>query len=94
MCYYFLSVICGINSTSIGFKTVGIAPTFGVLKHIKGSMPHPHGTIMVDLRGSKEGIKGSVQLPENVTGVFKWEGHVIELIGGIQEINLNINNRK
>jgi hypothetical protein len=43
-------------------------------------MPHPVGLISVELeRTGKNGLSGFVELPENLTGIFKWNGKEIQL---------------
>jgi hypothetical protein len=84
----FLSVIAGITPASPSFSKVRIQPAFNNLKWIKASMPHPGGTIEVDLKKSGIRIKGTVTLPEKTTGEFIWNGRTISLKSGKQEIDL------
>ena len=84
----FLSTICGIESTAPGFAAIEIKPSFNGLNHIRGSMSHPSGQIVVDLLKKKGGITGYVETPVGVPAVFEWEGKQIRLDGGKQEINL------
>ena len=85
--YDMLATICGILPASPGFKTVLIKPAMGDLKFIEGKIPHPYGVIKVKLtKYKKNGVKGEVELPENITGKFIWNRTEIELTGGKQEI--------
>jgi hypothetical protein len=78
--YDLLSVVAGIQPAAPGFKEVLVEPALGHLKKIKGQMPHPAGTIYFELeRKGKSGLSGFVELPENLTGTFKWNGKVIPL---------------
>ncbi len=87
--YDFLATICGIMPDAPGFSSVRIAPAPGELKQIAGTMPHPSGTIKVDLtRKGENGISGEVTLPENIKGVFIWKGEKIDLKGGKQKVEL------
>ncbi len=87
--YDFLATICGIMPSSPHFKTVTIAPAPGELTSIKGSMPHPDGTISVSLERKREnGISGNIILPDGVKGNFIWNGKTVALHGGSQEVNL------
>jgi alpha-L-rhamnosidase len=88
VCYDFLSVICGINPSSTGFRTVRISPNPGPLSSVKGRMPHPGGAIAVDLEFDNNKASGTVELPVDVTGVFVWNGREIPLKGGLQTIDL------
>jgi hypothetical protein len=72
--YDFLSTLCGITPASAGFKTVNIRPEPGGLKWIKGTMPSPHGEIVVSVE--KKGTvhaEISVGLPAGVTGTLIWQ---------------------
>ncbi len=86
--YDFLATLCGITPASPGFRTITIAPAFGELTSLEGSMPHPDGTISVSLARKDSSVKGLVMLPANVKGNFIWKGKTILLHGGRQEINL------
>jgi alpha-L-rhamnosidase len=88
--YDFLATICGIIPDAPGFSRVLIRPALGELKEVKGTMPHPAGTITVTLRRQPNGpgIEGSVTLPENIRGRLVWNGREIPLKGGAQQISL------
>lgn len=87
--YDFLATICGIMPSSQGFSTVDISPAFGNLTEIKGSMPHPLGTIKVNLTHLNNGkVYGDVELPVGLTGKFNWKGKHLQLKSGIQKISL------
>lgn len=88
--YHFLSIICGINPMSPGFKTVIIEPHLGDLKYIKAKMPHVAGDIIVELKKIKDdGIEGIVVLPKGLSGKFVWNGKEISLDGGKHKIKIN-----
>ena len=84
--YDLLSTICGINPGSPGFATVDIRPAFGELKEVRASMPHPLGTIRVELTRAGGGVAGEVELPAGVSGRFYWKGREMVLHGGLNEI--------
>ena len=87
--YDFLATLCGIAPASPGFKSVTIAPALGELTSVKGSMPHPDGTISVSLeRKRKDSIEGTVLLPAGIKGTFIWNGKRMALHGGKQQVNL------
>lgn len=80
--YEFLSIVAGICPASPGFKTVKMEPHLGGLKMIRGKMPHPLGFISFNLnRVGESGLKGVVELPQGLTGQFKWKGNTIGLSG-------------
>lgn len=73
--YYFLSLVCGIESDSPGFNTVRIEPHLGDLEWVEGTMPHRYGEIEVNLKKTKgNSISGMVTLPEGLSGTFTWNG--------------------
>ena len=84
----FLSVIAGITPAAPGFSKVRIQPSFNNLNWIKASMPHPEGTIEVDIKKVGTGIKGTVTLPEKTEGELIWNDKTILLKPGKQVINL------
>jgi alpha-L-rhamnosidase len=85
--YDFLATICGIMPDAPGFSSVRIAPALGELKQVSGTMPHPSGTIKVDLtRKGEDGISGEIILPESVKGIFIWKGNKVDLKGGKQKV--------
>jgi hypothetical protein len=78
--YDFLSTVAGITPTEPGFKKIKMEPALGKLSQINGNMPHPGGNIIFALkRKGKKGITGEVRLPENLSGIFVWNGKEIEL---------------
>jgi len=86
-CFDLLHTVAGIYPAEPGFKSVVIEPNPGKLNHIRAVMPHPAGDISLDLtRKGKTGISGSVDLPDNLTGVFIWNENKIRLTGGRQKI--------
>lgn len=89
VCYDFLSIICGINPSSAGFKTISIAPAPGMLSRLKGEMPHPNGSISVDLTITGTNIVGSISLPKNTKGIFYWHEKTLQLTEGSQTVIIN-----
>ena len=78
--YEYLATVCGITPAAPHFTEVRIAPSLGSLTEIKGEMPHPQGTISVQLnRKGKSGMKAEIDLPEGVSGSFHWQGKQTEL---------------
>jgi len=88
--YDFFSTICGINPSKPGFKEVQIEPAFGELTEVNGIMPHPSGTIKINLKKNAQGgVAGDIELPTSLKGSFIWKGKKLELQGGKQRIALN-----
>jgi len=69
--YHYFASILGIRPASAGFKTVDIHPQLGPLTWAKGSMPHPRGTIGVDLKQDGGKLTGTVDLPDGITGQLR-----------------------
>jgi len=88
--YDFLATVCGIEPAEPGFKSVKIKPHLGKLNEITASMPHPLGKIEVRLkRSNNDGIEGRIELPEQLTGTFFWQGREILLNEGMNLIVLD-----
>jgi len=80
--YDFLATVAGIEPASPGFKTVKIEPYLGELQFINVKMPHPAGTILFSLkRTENNGIEGEINLPEDLSGIFIWNGKTLNLKG-------------
>ncbi len=85
-CFEFLHTIAGIQPAAPGFKKVLIEPHFGELKEMKVSFPHPAGEIKLDLKNKKDKIKGTIDLPDGISGKFRFNGKTIELASGCNKI--------
>ena len=85
--YDFLATIAGIQSAEPGFISVKIAPSFGALPAIHASMPHPYGTISVDLiKDLNDNVTGTIILPRGITGNYMYKSIVIALNEGLNNI--------
>lgn len=69
--FHLHATVAGIRPGGPGFQTVRIRPMPGNLKYIKGSLPHPKGTIYYDLNFGPEETKGEICLPENISGILE-----------------------
>lgn len=85
--YNFLATICGVTPAEPGFKSVNIEPHLGTLKQIDGVIPHPDGLIKVSLKKNGKKLKGTVTLPQPLSGTFRWEGQEIRLHSGVNKIS-------
>jgi hypothetical protein len=80
--YDLLATVAGIRPASAGFKTIEVAPAFGKLSFMKGSMPHPLGIISFNLKKSPDNkLTGIIELPAKLTGTLKWRSKEIILKG-------------
>ena len=84
----FLSTVAGIQSAEPGFKTVKISPAFGALTAIHASMPHPNGTISVDLvKDASDNVSGTIILPKGLTGNYYYKNKVVVLNEGLNTLS-------
>ena len=84
--YHCFASILGIRPASPGFNTVSIEPQLGPLTHAKGTLVHPKGEIEADFRVENGKLRGTVSLPEGVTGTLKYGRTTVELVAGRQEV--------
>lgn len=85
--YHLLSLVCGIEPTTPGFKTVRIAPALGGLTSIDVRMPHPKGEIKMILNKTEQmTIEGEIVLPPGLHGVFELQQNKIELKPGTTRV--------
>ncbi|MBO5255306.1 MAG: alpha-L-rhamnosidase [Opitutales bacterium] len=69
--YEFFATVCGVNPASPSFKTVRISPNMGKLNYVKASIPHPKGTIKIELRKNENSTNFeyvNISLPDSVEG--------------------------
>ena len=72
--YHALSGLAGIRPAALDYSKVVVAPCPGGLSFIRAHAPHPQGEVVVDLRFDGTGVSGTVTLPHDVDGIFKWCG--------------------
>ena len=80
--YHALSGLAGIRPAAPGYSKVEIAPCPGGLSFIRARAPHPQGAVAVSLRFDGSDVAGTVTLPEDVEGVFRWNGTERPLASG------------
>jgi alpha-L-rhamnosidase len=66
--------VLGVDTAAPGFQRVRIRPFLGALERVAGSIPHPHGEIVVALERAGTGLRASIRLPAGVSGEFSWRG--------------------
>lgn len=87
--YDLVATVCGIIPASPGFQTVNIEPHMGDLEFVECKMPHPKGDIILKLkRIKKDGIEGTIVLPDGLNGKFRWNGKEINISSGQQKVQL------
>ena len=80
--FEFLRTVAGIDSAAPGFKRVRIAPNLGTLARVSAEMPHPQGTIRVELKQQDSKLSANIELPGTASGDFEWKGQQKELHPG------------
>lgn len=76
-------VVLGIDSDKPGFGRIRIEPHLGAITNIKGSMPHPNGSISVSYVKDKKGVWIiNAELPQDTSGTLVWKGKTHELKPG------------
>jgi hypothetical protein len=78
----------GISSIAPGFQKVKVAPHLGPLNDLKGSIPHPKGSVRVTLRKEGDALSATVELPVGVEGSFVWNGAERPLRAGHNELRV------
>ena len=73
--FHYYATILGIRPTSPGFATVSVRPQLGPLQWVEGTMVHPKGLIVVDMKQTNGIVSGSVRLPTGVTGTVFANGN-------------------
>ncbi|NHF60688.1 family 78 glycoside hydrolase catalytic domain [Flavobacteriaceae bacterium TP-CH-4] len=87
--YFYLTYLAGIQSKENNFEEIRIAPVFGILQTIEGSMPTTKGTIHFNLKRSEGRLFAEIVLPENIKGEIIWNGTTETLRPGRHQYELN-----
>ena len=82
-----LRTVAGIDSAAPGFKAVRIAPNIGAFRNVNALMPHPSGTIRVNLKRGQT-MAADIELPAGVNGQFVWSGTVADLHEGKNHLEM------
>ena len=86
---HFFKSMLGISPVSPGYEKVKIEPSFGNLSFIKGSFPSKIGSVLFDLRKNKQGkVSATINLPEGMSGIFRYGGKEQALIPGGNKFDL------
>ncbi|MFM7327254.1 MAG: alpha-L-rhamnosidase C-terminal domain-containing protein, partial [Bacteroidota bacterium] len=81
--------LLGITSGAPGWKAVLIQPAIPEgEQHVSGSIPHPQGTLSVEVKKTTSGWKATVVLPGTVNGTFRWLGRELKLAPGVNDLTL------
>lgn len=80
--YHCFATILGIRPASFGFDRVVIAPMPGRLRAVSGALAHPRGAIDVAIEQMSGRLRVEINLPDGLTGIFRYGGVVRELKPG------------
>jgi hypothetical protein len=69
-----MRTVLGVDSAAPGFRRVLVQPHPGKLEAISGSVPHPGGSVDVQLQRRGGEVRVTVILPAGITGEFLWGG--------------------
>jgi len=80
--YHAFASLLGIRPEGFGFQKVRIEPQLGLMPWGRGTIPHPSGSISVELERTEGRLAGVVELPPGVDGIFLDGAHGRELRPG------------
>ncbi len=84
--YHLYKIMAGVSPDAPGFKKIKIEPNLGDSEKLEVEIPHPCGTIKMNLSRKDKSLKGNVELPKGTSGIFIWEGMKKDLKSGSQLI--------
>ncbi len=84
--WHYFATVLGIRPAAPGFRRVSIRPQMGPLRRARGRLPHPAGTIEVELQAEDGRVTGEVTLPDGVEGEFNASGRAKDLAPGHQQV--------
>jgi hypothetical protein len=84
--YHLYTGVAGIEPASFGFGSVRIAPALGKLEHVRARMVHPRGFIRVELERHGGALRGTIELPAGLPGVYVHAGREQRLEAGVNLI--------
>jgi alpha-L-rhamnosidase len=83
-----LNIVAGIQSASLGFRTVRIAPSLGTLHRLTASYPHPKGAIRVQYTRENGRFRAAIQLPPGLQGTFYWRHRAYPILRGSLDLSV------
>ncbi len=70
--FFFLTEIAGIQPATPGFQSIRIRPRWTGCRTIQARMPHPAGSIRMDVELTATTCRGHIELPEGTSGTFEY----------------------
>ena len=74
--------VAGVKSAAPFYEKVLVEPQPAHLKRIRSVTPTPKGRVLLDLVFEGGAVSGTVELPEGLSGIFRWNGADIPLHPG------------
>ncbi len=79
--------LLGIDSDAPGFSVIRVEPHLGAITTIKGSMPHPKGTITVSYMRNNGKWQIGINLPPETSGWLVWQQKKYPLHAGSNQFD-------
>ena len=86
--YFLLNSVAGIKPADVGFKHILIEPHLGKLTSVDAMMPHPNGHVQINYQVKKGVLNAIIQLPEGLSGTFKYMDKEYPVTSGKNEFKL------
>ncbi len=86
--FHLQATVAGVRPAAPGFAKVDIAPAPGSLRRIRSRLPHPRGYVEMEIDFTGGRCRGKIELPEGISGVFRWRGQSMELRAGRQDVQV------
>jgi alpha-L-rhamnosidase len=80
--------VLGIDSDAPGFNHIEITPHLGSLTQVKGSIPHPKGTIAASYNLNNGNWQANIELPKGTTGILHFMGKTFTLKEGNNQFSI------
>lgn len=72
--FHYFGSLLGIRPAAPGFREIKFTPQLGGLSRISGEMQHPAGVIRAEVRDEGDSLRGTITLPDGVTGTLHTNG--------------------
>lgn len=86
--YHLAANVLGVRPGGFGFEAVSMTPRLGPMRFARGVVPHPRGTIRVDLQRNGDALTADLELPEGLDGELRWGTQTAALTDGSQRLEL------
>jgi alpha-L-rhamnosidase len=84
--WHAVASLAGVRPLAPRFASVGVAPQFGAVHHVRAEVNHPRGWVRVELRREDDRLTGAIDLPSDTPGELRWQGRQYSLHPGANAI--------